>query len=181
MIKSLNLLRNTFSINKTLEGLLIDFRRFKKDADNILATHESSKTRSIKIEETYKKLEFLTDRQKQSLGESLRCIENELYRASHVLAWAAYIDYLEERLLEKAFPDKDETWLRENYTDHRIIEQCRVNGLIMKQEEPSVKGLLSVRNECAHPTGFFPDLNESLGYVSAIITRILALNNRVTL
>lgn len=178
MTKSLSLLKNTFLTSKTIDILFNDFKKFKKDAEKILSLHESSKTRSIKIEETYKKLKFLSERQQQSLGESLRCIENELYRASHVLAWSAYVDYLEELLLKKAFPGKDETWLRENYTDHRIIEQGRVNGLIGKQEETSIKGLLSVRNECAHPTDFFPDLNESLGYVSAIISRIQGLNNR---
>jgi hypothetical protein len=40
----------------------------------------------------------------------------------------------------------------------------------------TLHGLLSRRNECAHPSEYFPDLNMTLGYISDLIDRIKRLN-----
>ncbi len=32
------------------------------------------------------------------MRQALRCVENELYRAAHVMVWAGFMDFLEERL-----------------------------------------------------------------------------------
>ena len=44
-----------------------------------------------------------------------------------------------------------------------------------KKEMKAFHGLLAKRNECAHPTSFYPGLNESLGYVSELLKRIETL------
>jgi hypothetical protein len=36
----------------------------------------------------------------------------------------------------------------------------------------ALHGLLNRRNECAHPSEYFPDLNQTLGYVSELFSRI---------
>jgi hypothetical protein len=39
----------------------------------------------------------------------------------------------------------------------------------------TLHGFLGRRNECAHPSDYFPDLNSTLGYVSDLIDRIKRL------
>ena len=42
----------------------------------------------------------------------------------------------------------------------------------------ALHGLLNRRNECAHPSDYFPDLNETLGYLSELFQRIEYLERR---
>jgi hypothetical protein len=42
----------------------------------------------------------------------------------------------------------------------------------------ALHGLLSRRNECAHASDYFPDLNETLGYVVELFQRIAYLQKR---
>jgi hypothetical protein len=39
----------------------------------------------------------------------------------------------------------------------------------------TIHGMLSKRNECAHPNDFFPDMNMTLGYISELLSRVAAL------
>jgi hypothetical protein len=50
--------------------------------------------------------------------------------------------------------------------------------VISKSERKAFHGLLNRRNECAHPSDFFPDMNQSLGYISEIVSRLEALEKR---
>jgi hypothetical protein len=36
-------------------------------------------------------------------------------------------------------------------------------------------GWLGSRNECAHPSDYFPDLNMTLGYISELVDRVKRL------
>jgi hypothetical protein len=58
------------------------------------------------------------------------------------------------------------------------LEAARDLGLLSKAASKALLGLLSKRNECAHPSGYSPSLNESLGYVSEILGRIEALQGK---
>jgi hypothetical protein len=114
----------------------------------------------------------------------------EVFRAAHVLAWAAMADYLQDYTAADgfvalraarpnwSFSTTDE--LREKYTEHALVEAMYVANQITKGEMKACQGLLHRRNECAHPSNYFPDLNESLGYVSEIIKRIADHKKRVT-
>jgi hypothetical protein len=55
--------------------------------------------------------------------------------------------------------------LRENIVEHQLLEAARDLGLLSKAATKALLGLLSKRNECAHPSGYSPSLNKSLGYV----------------
>jgi len=68
--------------------------------------------------------------------------------------------------------------LREKYTDHGFIEALEAAKLISKSERKAFHGLLTRRNECAHPSDVYPDMNQSLGYLSEIISRLEALKKR---
>src|SRR3990172_9975107 len=81
-----------------LEQVLGRARAFEREAHGILAVHEAALSRLVLLEDTYKRLTALTLRQDDLLRQALRCVENELYRAAHVMAWAAFMDFLEEKL-----------------------------------------------------------------------------------
>jgi hypothetical protein len=161
---------------------------FRQDAQRILATHEWSKSRTITIEQSYRQLATLTLKQDGLLRQSLKCTEFSLYRAAHVLAWAALIDYLEQKLSKDQFKQLNKLrpkWginsiddLRDTRSDYQIVDAVRGLELCTKTEEKALKGLLSLRNECAHPTDYEPELNETLGYVSQILQRLERLQKR---
>jgi len=122
------------------------------------------------------------------LAQSVRCIEVQVFRAAHVLAFAAFIDYLHEVAARDEFAALNATrpkWdiesieqLRENHADYNFIEALEAADLITKTERKVFHGLLARRNECAHPSDVYPDMNQSLGYLSEIVGRIEALKKR---
>jgi hypothetical protein len=117
--------------------------------------------------------------------EALRCIENQLFKASHVMAWAGFMDYLEDKLINEYLKDVTAVrpkWsinskedLREQATEYQLINICREIKLFNKNEEKAFQGLLNTRNECAHPSSYSPALNETLGYISQLLNRIVTL------
>src|SRR5438876_1993506 len=179
------------SLNGNLQLTREIFRRgvaFRKDAQKILATHEWSKSRTITIEQTYGQLATLTVKQDGLLKQSLKCTELSLFRAAHVLAWAALMDFLEQKLAEDNFTKLNkvrEKWkiqsvddLSDSRSDYQFVDAVRSLELCTKTEEKALKGLLSRRNECAHPTDYEPELNQTLVYVSEILQRIQGLQKR---
>ncbi len=165
-----------------LSQLLDRARAFQREAHHILSAHESAPSRIILLEDTYRRLTALSIRQDELLRQSLRCIENELFRSAHVMAWAGFMDFLEEKLasdglkrLHAARPGWKATTiekLRESVVEFQLIDAARDLGLCTKTEAKALQGLLNKRNECAHPSDYFPTLNESLGYVSEVLQRI---------
>ncbi len=86
------------------------------------------------------------------------------------MSWSAMSDFLTNKLASKLNKRDDE--IREQFNDYRVIEQLRVNGIIDKNLEKALKGLLNKRNECSHPSDYFPELNQTLAYVEEILGRI---------
>ncbi|MHA1935807.1 MAG: hypothetical protein ACW99V_00995 [Candidatus Thorarchaeota archaeon] len=159
------------------------FIAFENDAKKLLASHESSLHRVITIEETYSKLTGLNLKQDDLFRQAIKCVEFQAFRASHVLSWAAMADYLEEwfaldnfeTLLQKRpnwAPIQSVEDLQENYPDYQLIEAFRDCGYCRKNMEKALKGLLAKRNECAHPSNYYPDLNTTLGYLSDLLIRL---------
>lgn len=165
--------------------LLKKIKAFEREAHNILSVHETSVSRVILLEDTYNQLDALSIRQDELLRQSLRCIEHELFRAAHVMAWAGFMDFLEEKISSDSFKKLKvvkRNWkittiedLREQVPEHQLIEVTRDLGICTKNEKKGLMGLLNKRNECAHPSNYFPGLNESLGYVSELLQRIANL------
>lgn len=99
------------------------------------------------------------------------------------------MDFLEEKLASDGlvkvkqsrpgwirFAGIDE--LRDEIGEYQIIQVAKDVGLLSKGTMKSLHGMLSTRNECAHPGPYRPGLNESLGYVSDLITRISQLQSK---
>lgn len=161
---------------------------FQRDAHRILSKHEAAKSRVVLLDETYQSLAGLSIKQDELFRQALRCIEHGLFRAAHVMAWAAFMDFLEDKLavdglvkVRAARPKwkaGDLIELREYNSEHQLIEVSKELGLCTKNLSKALLGLLNKRNECAHPSGYFPDMNESLGYLSELFKRVRALQGR---
>ena len=168
------------------------FRRvqnFTREAHALLGKHETSLSRVVQLSKTYAQLAGLSIQQDDLFRQSLRCVEQGLYRAAHVMAWAAFMDFLEAKIarrglrkLHTEYPKwshlKTIEDLRENVPEYQLIEASRKLGLSSKTQEKALQGLLNKRNECAHPSSFFPELNEALGYISELFQRISQIQQR---
>jgi hypothetical protein len=162
---------------------------FESAAHKILGLSEAAPSRIIQLTDTYARLTALSVKQDDMLRQALRCIEVAVFRGAHVLAWAALADYLQEYAardgfvaLNKARPN----WrigslddLREGQTEHGLIEAMKAAGQITKGQQKAFLGLLNRRNECAHPSDYYPDLNQSLGYIAEILGRLAALQKKL--
>lgn len=154
---------------------------FQKEAHKILGVHEESLSRVVQLRTTYERLSNLSLQQDDLFRQALRCCENKLFRAAHVMAWAGFMDFIEEKLASDNFKKIHVNYpkwnfstieaLRENITEYQIIEATKKIGLCGKTLKNALHGLLNKRNECAHPSNYFPDLNETLGYISELIQR----------
>jgi hypothetical protein len=172
-----------------LKLLLTKVKGFEKEAHALLATHEASGSRVVILEESYDKLTKLTLKQDELFRQALRCVEHKLFRAAHVLAWAGFMDLLEEKLAsdglvklraaKTAWKAGNVEELRENVVEYQLIEAAKDLGLCTKTEMKALHGMLNKRNECAHPNDFFPDMNITLGYISELLTRVAALQTTI--
>ncbi len=161
---------------------------FRKEAHAILATHEAARSRVFVLEDTYKTLTGLSLQQDDLLRQALRCTETALFRAAHVMAWAGLMDFLEEKLasdglakLRKVRPKwigADIREIAESIPERQLVDVTVDVGLCTKGDAKALVGLLNKRNECAHPTGYYPQLNETVGYISEVLQRIKVLQPR---
>jgi hypothetical protein len=161
---------------------------FSAEAHFILATHEAAPSRIISLEDTYDNLTRLSLQQDELFRQSLRCLEHGLYRASHVMAWAGFMDFLEEKLasdglvklkaLRSSWKGSTIEEMREYVNEFSLIDVTQPLGLCTKNEMKALHGLLNKRNECAHPSGYAPGLNETLGYLSELLARIQKLQSK---
>ena len=167
-----------------VRDLLDRIGKLDHDANAILSTHEAASARVVTLEKSYADLGALSLDQDELFRESLRAVEAGLFRAAHVLAWAGFVDFLHDLLIPAyltALQAERESWkltTREDLREHsefQVIEAAKVVGAYNRTMMKALHGLLNKRNECAHPTGFYPDLNESLGYIGELFKRIKSL------
>jgi len=77
---------------------------------------------------------------------------------------------------EWAFASRED--LVDKKADYAIIEVMRDCRFYAKPEMKSLHGLLSKRNECAHPTNYEPEFSETIGYVSELLNRIMKFEKK---
>lgn len=176
-------------MEKTLKEWLARADHFKSEAHKILQVHEASeKSRIVLLEQTYNSLSLLNLKQDDLFRQAIRCAENGLYRAAHVMAWAACEDFIEEKISEDGLIKlrvERPTWqgadireMAEYYPERQFVDVMKPLGLATKNETAAFVSLLQKRNECAHPTGYYPDLNQTLGYMSEILMRLKKLSKK---
>jgi len=163
-------------------GLVSDL---EAEAKAILATHEESSERIISLENSYARLDDLSLGQDELFRESLRAVQSGLFHAAHVLAWAGFVDFMHNFLATThgaSLAAAMSNWsiaapedLRE-HSDFQVIEAGKTAKVYKANTMRALHGLLDRRNECAHPSDYFPDLNMTLGYVSELVDRIKRLS-----
>lgn len=164
------------------------FDAFYQEASEILGAIESAKSREVTLDTSYANLASLSLKQDDLFRQALRCVEVRVYRAAHVMAWAGFMDCLQNLLSSDAFVKINAAYpawnitsldqLRENQTEFSQIEALHKIGLIGKSEKKAFHGMLSKRNECAHPADYYPTFNETLGYISELFSRLAVIENR---
>jgi len=163
--------------------------RFQLEAHEILSRHETVKSsRVVVLSTTYKKLSTLNLRQDDLMRQALRCVENGLFRAAHVMGWAAFMDFLEEkfqsdglvklRAVRQNWKGQTIEDMREYVPERQLVEATKDLGLATKNEMGALIALLNRRNDCAHPSSYYPQLNETLGYLSELMQRIFQLKDK---
>lgn len=176
-------------MEKTLRDWVVKADQFKIEAHKLLQTHEASKSsRVIQLEQTYNNLSLLNLKQDDLFRQAIRCAENGLYRAAHVMAWAACEDFIEEKLSEDGLVKlkaRYSTWqgadireMAEYVPERQFVDAMKPLGLTTKNETAAFVSMLQKRNECAHPTNYYPDLNQTLGYMSEILARLKTLSQK---
>jgi len=159
------------------------------EARTILGTHESTPERVITLEQSYGALTELSISQDELFREALRAVEFGLFRAAHVLAWAGFIDFLHNYLwdgYEAELGQERAKWNVQSAEDLRdqgdfqVIEAGKVVGAYSKTLMKALHGHLNTRNECAHPSEYYPDLNDALGYVSGLCKRVQYLQRKAS-
>ena len=162
---------------------------FEEEAHRLFAKYEKSKSRVISLEDSKKQLSNLSIVQENLLRDAIFCVEKGIYRPAYVMAWAAFIDFYERKIssdgLIKVHAVRN-GWskhrtieeLRENIVEQQLIEVGKEIGILTKHEVSVLKGSLTKRNNCAHPSDFVPNMNETIGYLAEIMNYIERINTR---
>jgi hypothetical protein len=173
--------------NRLLDSALSQIAGFEVEARQILAKHEATPERVVTLEQSYEKLDALSIDQDELFREALRATESGLFRAAHVLAWAGFIDFLHNYLwdnFQTELAGERPKWTLKSaedfrdYTDHSVIETGKVIKAYGNTMMKALHGLLNTRNECAHPSEFYPGVNDALGYLSSLLQRIRTLQGK---
>ena len=157
-----------------------DLETFERKALEILAKYGSSSARAITLHDLRANLKVLTLRQDSLFKQAINCAEFGLFRASHVMAWVAFMDSLQEKLVSDnlvavhATRPKWRKWktlgdLRENVSDFQLIQVAKDVGIITRNDMRSLQGQLARRNDCAHPSSYEPSLNSAIGYIDDLL------------
>src|SRR5438094_8974548 len=132
-----------------MEALLREYvaraLRFQVEAHQILSRHEAAKSsRVVVLGETYTQLGALNLRQDDLMRQALRCVENGLFRAAHVMGWAAFMDFLEEKFQSDGLAKLRAArvnWkgatieeMREYVPERQLVDATKDLGLATKNE-----------------------------------------------
>lgn len=164
---------------ESLPGLLKRVEIAKKEAHDVLSTHEVSRSRIIFLEGLLREISSLPVDVESYFKESIKCLEVGCIRAGMVLSWSGFFEILAERLYsdkESELRSKRTRWtfkdlseLKEQYPESQILDVCKEVGLVKKSQLKVLQGHLATRNQCAHPTVYSPSLNAGIGYVDELI------------
>jgi len=176
-------------VTSDVENFILRAASFEVAAHAVFSSFDSSPSRVIELVEARKQLTILSLKQDDLMREALRAVEVDLLRPAIVMAWAAFMDFLEDKLASDnlaAVHAKRAAWakhksiddLKENVSENQLIEVAKDVKVITKAEMKALHGLLSKRNECAHPTGYKPKLSEAVGFVAELLNRIPTIEQR---
>ena len=159
-------------------------KRAEHEAHRILAIHEKSPSRIILLDDLTKSLSGTPVDVQDFFREAIACLQNGLFRAAVVTAWAGHFHMFSETLYHNHETDiracrskwnfKDLNELKESYAESQILDVGKEVKFINKANLRVLQGQLSIRNQCAHPTLYKPSMNASIGYVDELIHQTLS-------
>lgn len=165
--------------------LALAAENFRREAETIFGFSETSIHRTADLAASYAAIDSLTANQVDMLRQALRCVEVGVYRAAYVLGWACLADFLQQmadsdnfQALNRKYPDwqiQSLDHLRDKVGEFNLIEGMFRSEMITKSEKKALQAMLNKRNECAHPTEYFPDLNQTIGFIAECISRLQVL------
>ena len=151
----------------------------RKLAHIVLTTHEKSASRVVLLEDLLKTLSGTPVDVQDFFGEAIRCLEQGLYRSGIVLAWAGHFHVFSETLFAKHEGEirsirpkwnfRDLSDLKEQVSESQLLDVGKEVKFINRASVRVMQGQLSVRNQCAHPTLYRPNMNAAIGYVDAMV------------
>ena len=161
---------------EVLDDLVHRAALFKRSAIRVLSIRQPSELRAIQLDRVLKTIAGLSIVQDRLFVQSIMCVERNVPRAACVLAWAAFMDFLEHKIAEDGLVKLKATrpdWtkyaciedLRENVPEQQIIEAASAMGFLSKSERKTILGLLAKRNECAHPSDYVSGLSLIVGEI----------------
>lgn len=123
------------------------------------------------------------------MSQAYKCVEHELFLPAHVMAWAAFMEFLFEKLeadklfalrrVRKGWKGDTILEMAERIQERLFVETLEELGFCTKNQQERFVSLLDRRNDCAHPTSRHrPDLKETEGYISELINRAKPLAER---
>jgi hypothetical protein len=131
---------------------------------------------------------FLSVEQTALMQDALHCMQEGLFRAAYVMAWAAFMDFYEGRLdadglvaVRQARPSwgayqRSIAEMRERYPEAQLLEVGVDVHLLSFTEGKVLEGLHARRNQCAHPSDFVPDERLTQGYIYELMQIMEKLN-----
>jgi hypothetical protein len=176
-------------VTQVVEDIVRRAAAFEAAAHAVFSSFDSSPSRVVELIDARKQLAILNLKQNELMRDALRAIELDLLRPAIVMSWAAFIDFIEEKLASDgliAVHAKRPAWakyasmddLKESISEYQLVEVAKDTKVITKAEMKALHGLLSKRNECAHPTGYTPKLSEAIGFAAEILNRMPTIDQR---
>jgi hypothetical protein len=161
-----------------LPELVRSVEALENKARDWLDAHNEIQAKLKALDPIHKLLDQLSIAQDELLRDSLIAAEAGLFRASHVLAWGGFTDFLYKPFtidaLKTARPEwkiktSDDIYRR---ADYQLIELGKELSFYDNTTMKTLHGMLNDRNRCAHGLKYSPDLNETLGYLSKLLHMI---------
>lgn len=157
---------------------VIDMSEFVKsvealesEAQRLIATFAAAQTRIEALEPIPERLSELSLEQDLVLWESLRAAEAGLFKASHVLAWSEFADYLGKLVTSMV---AERRWSN----DATLINIARDLHIYTEQMKTTLHSLLVDRNQCAHATGYHPTLSDTVAFLNKVISMMEKIQRR---
>lgn len=168
--------------DRLLRDVLDRLEALRQDHVRIASQAQGSRSRTASVEVTLRSIDALSTRQAELLKEAALAASYGLYRPAHVAGFAALVDALHQRADRLgqlgSITTKRPKWelvtvddLQE-YSDYQVGDACKDAGVITRNQTKSFHGLLHRRNQCAHPTGYSPSLDETLGFLTESLNLI---------
>jgi hypothetical protein len=164
-----------------LRQIIEEVSALERDHVAVLASVQRSKARAATVEATLGDIKTLSPKQADLLTEAALAVKHGLFRSAIVAAFAAVIDALHERVGRMGhlaaiaaarkwrLPTVEDL---QEYSDFQVAEAAKEAGTISKAQMKTTQGLLHRRNQCAHPTGYSPTMDEALGFISECLRLI---------